>query len=68
VGEVYRVRDRKLNRDVALEILPVAFATDPERLARLTNVRMIAVLHKSATKKLEGALFKKASRQTKEAR
>jgi serine/threonine-protein kinase len=34
MGEVYRARDTKLNRDVALKILPVAFAGDPERLAR----------------------------------
>src|SRR5215831_14951882 len=34
MGEVYRARDTKLNRDVALKILPDAFATDPERLAR----------------------------------
>jgi Tol biopolymer transport system component len=34
MGEVYRARDAKLNRDVALKILPDAFATDPNRLAR----------------------------------
>jgi serine/threonine-protein kinase len=34
MGEVYRARDTKLNRDVALKILPEAFATAPERLAR----------------------------------
>jgi serine/threonine protein kinase len=34
MGEVYRARDTKLNRDVALKILPQAFASDPERLAR----------------------------------
>src|SRR5713101_6263384 len=34
MGEVYRARDTKLNRDVALKILPDTFATDPERLAR----------------------------------
>ena len=34
MGEVYRARDAKLNRDVALKILPELFAADPERLAR----------------------------------
>jgi serine/threonine protein kinase len=37
MGEVYRGRDTKLNRDVALKILPDAFATDPDRLARFTR-------------------------------
>jgi serine/threonine-protein kinase len=37
MGQVYRARDTKLNRDVALKILPEAFASDPERLARFTR-------------------------------
>ncbi len=32
--EVYKARDTKLDRDVALKILPDAFVNDPERLAR----------------------------------
>jgi serine/threonine protein kinase len=34
MGEVYRARDSRLNRDVAVKILPAAFARDPERLRR----------------------------------
>jgi serine/threonine protein kinase/Tol biopolymer transport system component len=34
MGEVYRARDTKLNRDVAIKTLPPAFANDPDRLAR----------------------------------
>jgi serine/threonine protein kinase len=34
MGEVYRARDGKLNRDVAIKVLPDLFAKDPERLAR----------------------------------
>src|SRR4051812_42569343 len=34
MGEVYRGRDTKLNRDVAIKVLSASFATDPDRLAR----------------------------------
>src|ERR687892_2476910 len=34
MGEVYRARDSKLKREVALKVLPADVATDPERLAR----------------------------------
>ena len=34
MGEVYRARDTRLNREVAIKTLPTAFAGDPVRLAR----------------------------------
>jgi Tol biopolymer transport system component len=37
MGSVYRARDTKLNRDVALKVLPDAFASDADRLARFTR-------------------------------
>src|SRR4026209_1489749 len=46
MGEVYRARDTKLNRDVAIKILPASFAADPERLARFRReAQMLASLN-----------------------
>jgi len=46
MGEVYRARDTKLERDVAIKILPRVFITDPDRLARFEReARMLAALN-----------------------
>ena len=37
MGEVYRARDSKLNRDVAIKVLLPAVANDPDRLARFSR-------------------------------
>src|SRR5688572_5228263 len=41
MGEVFRGRDTRLNRDVAIKILPPLFADDPERLARFEREAQI---------------------------
>jgi serine/threonine protein kinase len=46
MGEVYRARDTKLGRDVAVKILPRLFTTDPGRLARFEReARLLASLN-----------------------
>src|SRR5213593_5210120 len=45
MGEVYRARDTKLGREVAIKLLPAEFANDPERLARFQReAQLLAAL------------------------
>ncbi len=46
MGEVYRARDTKLDRDVAIKVLPDEFANDEERLARFEReAKLLASLN-----------------------
>src|SRR5271170_2605282 len=55
MGEVYRARDTKLKREVALKVLPDAFARDPERMARFQReAEVLASLNHSNIAQIYG--------------
>src|SRR5438046_2921476 len=57
MGEVYRARDTKLHRDVAIKVLPALFARDPERLARFEReARTLAALNHSHVAQVYGVV------------
>src|SRR5574342_245427 len=46
MGEVYRATDSRLDRQVAIKVLPAGFVADPERLARFEReAKLLAQLH-----------------------
>jgi len=47
MGEVYKARDTRLKRDVAVKILPESFASEPDRLARFQRETEILALLRS---------------------
>src|SRR2546425_2756873 len=65
MGEVYRAHDTKLSRDVAIKILPQAFVSDPERVARFQReARTLASLNHpniGGTYGLEEAMVRRRS-------
>jgi serine/threonine protein kinase len=57
LGEVYRARDSKPNRDVAIKILPDVFAHDRERVARFAReAQTLALLNHPSIAQVHGIL------------
>ena len=55
MGEVYRARDTRLDRDVAIKILPESLAADPERIARFEReAKTLAALNHSNIAHIHG--------------
>jgi Tol biopolymer transport system component len=55
MGEVYRARDARLERDVAIKVLPAAFVADPERLARFEReAKLLAQLNHPSIAQIYG--------------
>src|SRR5580704_16799150 len=55
MGEVYKARETKLDRNVAIKVLPAALAQDPERLARFEReAKVLASLNHSNIAQIYG--------------
>ena len=68
MGEVYLARDPKINRDVAIKVLPSNFSSDPERLRRFEQEALAAGAYERLTKTGElerlGRIVRQALRQS----
>ena len=63
MGEVYRARDTRLQRDVAIKVLPEQFAADPDRLARFEReAQTLAALNHPNIAHIHGVIDKPATR------
>ena len=59
MGEVYRARDLKLERDVAIKVLPHSFSSDPERVRRFEReARSLAALNHPDTGLFSATFFR----------
>jgi serine/threonine protein kinase len=64
MGEVYRAMDTRLNRDVAIKVLPELVATDPERLARFEREpQTLAALNHPNIAQIFGVVMLRRSRR-----
>src|SRR6201988_4716527 len=55
MGEVYKARDTKLDRDVAIKVLPAALSSEPDRLVRFEReAKVLAQLNPSGIASIYG--------------
>ena len=57
MGEVYQARDTKLDRDVALKVLPDAFTADPDSLARFEREAKVLASLNGVVARFENWLY-----------
>ncbi len=58
MGEVYRARDARLDRDVAIKVLPESFSADPDRLSRFQQEARAAAAPFIVSELLEGSTLR----------